>query len=198
MAGASGFFGNVRVPAALLAGAALGQLGAAPDGKDRGKWVKPAFILAVAMTILCEFLVVLISTAASTHLMTGAFNPMATSTMAFLMREMELHFVACRFNFFFGLLCFVGALMIRVWANFAGHLGSGLALLFGATAFHFIAFFNTTIVNYSYGVLGLGWRYIYLLIPCLASTPVGALSLACYFAAAGFVYKSFQDKDKAA
>ena len=54
------------------------------------------------------------------------------------------------------------------------------------------------LVNYSYGVLGLGWRYIYLLIPRLASTPVGALSLACYFAAAGFVYKSFQDKDKAA
>ena len=95
--GANGFFGNVRVPAALLAGAALGQLWSAPDSK-RGPWVKPAFTLAVAMTVLCEFLVILISTAASTHLMTGAFNPMATSTMAFMMREMELHFVACRFN----------------------------------------------------------------------------------------------------
>ena len=198
--GAQGFFGNVRVPAALLAGAALGQLWASPDNKQRATWLQPAFSVAVALTVLCELLVVLISTAASTHLLTGAFDPMATSTMAFLLREMELHWVACRFNFFGGLICFVGALALRVWAAFPGHLGSGLALIFAATGLHFIAFFNKTIVNYSYGILGLGWRYVTLLVPKLASSPVGAISLLIYVAGAGYLYKALSpdDKDKAA
>ena len=95
-------------------------------------------------------------------------------------------------QFFFGLLSFIGALALRVWCAFAGKLGSGLALLFAATGLHFTAFFNTTITNYSYGVLGLAWRYFTLLIPRLASSAIGALSLVAYGAAGGLCFQALQ------
>lgn len=189
-AGASSFFGNVRVPAALLAGAALQQFWASPEGGKRGGWLKPVFAVLVALTIVCEFLVLLVATAASTHLMQGTVNPMATSTMAFLMQNMELEYIACRFNFFGGLLCFMFALALRVWGSLPGSLGSGLALLFGATGLHFIAYFNKTIVSHSHGILGLAWRFFTLLAPALGTSAVGALSIAAYVASAAFVCKA--------
>jgi hypothetical protein len=195
VAGANGFFANVRVPAALLAGAALGQLWAAPVvSEQRPQWLRPLFSMLVAMTVACEMLVVLISTAAVTQLMNvGAFNPLATDTMHFLIREMELHFVSCRLNFFVGLLCFVGSLGVRGWATVEGRLGSGLALFFAATALHFVAYFNTTIVHYSLGVVGLACRWLTLVLPALASSAVGALSLVAYAGAIGYCAAALGD-----
>ena len=107
---ASGFFGNVRVPAALLTGAALGQLFSKPDD-SRGKWVKDLFAVMMAITAMMEMVsrlqtaaliphvltrfslrhcfqsVVFVSTATATRLMGGGFDPIATDAISFLIRE---------------------------------------------------------------------------------------------------------------
>ena len=46
--------------------------------------------------------------------------------------------------------------------------------------------------HYSYGVLGLAWRYFTLLIPRLASSAIGALSLVAYGAAGGLCFQALQ------
>ena len=85
---ASGFFGNVRVPAALLAGASLGQLFGSPD-KSRGKWVPKVYTMLIAFTVMAEIFVVFVSTATGTRLVGGGFDPMAADALEFLIREFE-------------------------------------------------------------------------------------------------------------
>ena len=85
--GASSFFGNIRVPAALLAGASLGQMFAATD-ESRGKWVPSLFSVLTALTAMLEIGVVFTSTATATALLGGGFNPMAVDPISFLVREL--------------------------------------------------------------------------------------------------------------
>jgi hypothetical protein len=80
----------------LLTGAAIGQLWTNVDDKRGGKKVPVIFTCLVAASVACELLVVFISTAISTKMMGSAFDPMATSPLALLMREFELPFIACR------------------------------------------------------------------------------------------------------
>ena len=80
--GASSFFGNIRVPAALLAGASLGQMFAATD-ESRGKWVPSVFSVLTALTAMLEIGVVFTSTATATALLGGGFNPMAVDPISF-------------------------------------------------------------------------------------------------------------------
>ena len=215
-AGAAGFFGNVRIPAALLTGAAIGQLWTHLDDKvslvpnpallvlcdncgpcssshgplirvsvQRGKRVPIIFNILVALSVACEISVVFFSTAISTKMMGSAFDPMATSALALLIREFELPFVACRVHFFVGLLSFVAALALRAWTAFPGALGDGIALLMLSSGFIMNAVFTFTVDNYSFGLLGLIWRYVQLFAAQAALTPNGAaaviaLSAACY------------------
>ena len=85
---ATGFFGNVRTPAALLTGAALGMLWTQVDSK-RGRWVPLLFAVLVVVTIACEMSVVFISTSTAVRLSAGGFDPMATDAIAFLIRELK-------------------------------------------------------------------------------------------------------------
>ena len=87
----------------------------------RGRsWARPLYTLLVATTVLFELTVVLVSTATTTELMTGSVDPYHVSVTEFLMRELELNFLATRFHFFFGLLSFVVALAVRGWIVFPG------------------------------------------------------------------------------
>ncbi len=194
-AGASAFFGNVRIPAALLTGAAIGQLWTNLDDK-RGKRVPAIFNILVALSVTCEMSVVFFSTAISTKMMGSAFDPMASSALALLIREFELPFVACRVHFFVGLLSFVGALALRAWTAFPGALGDGIALLMLSSAFIMNSVFSYTVDNYSFGLLGLMWRYAQLFALQVAFTPSGLAAMATLLAAGSCFVKATTKSDK--
>ena len=50
-------------------------------------------------------------------------------------------------------------------------------------------------MHYSYGVLGLAFRYFTLLIPRLASSTIGALSLVVYGAAGALCLQALKQGD---
>lgn len=195
-AGAAAFFGNVRIPAALLTGAAIGQLWTNVDDKRGGKKVPVIFTCLVAASVACELLVVFISTAISTKMMGSAFDPMATSPLALLMREFELPFIACRVHFFMGLLSFVGALGLRAWATFPGHLGNGLAMLMLSAILLMNQIFNYTVDNFQFGLLGLIARYMQLFAEQVVFTPLGGSATAALCAAGYFFVQAAIEKKK--
>ena len=179
-ASANGFFGNVRIPAALLSGVAMGQLYAKAEAPHCPKWVPGAFSALVALTVMCELWVVATSTIASTKLsLLGGFNPMATDPTSFLIREMEFQYVSVRASFFIGLLSFIASIALRVWAFVPGPLGHGLAFGIVSVQLQLLAFFNSTVVNYPMGLLGLMVRTVQLFFTQVAPTPIGAVSLLC-------------------
>ena len=191
-AGAAGFFGNVRIPAALLTGAALGQLWTTLDDK-RGKAIPVIFTILTAFSIACELSVVFFSTVASTKMMGNAFDPMATSALALLVREFEFAFVSCRVHFCTGLLCFVAALGLRAWTAFPGNLGNSVAMLLVAIGFIMLNAFNNTVELYSFGLLGLIVRYVQLFFLQVISCPFGLAALTASGLSGYFLYKAIQE-----
>jgi len=171
---AGGFFGNVRVPAALLAGATLGQAFAKPD-ESRGKWLPTAFSLLMITSLIMEVMVVFASTATATRLLGGGFDPMATNAIAFLTREFEMPFVFCRFTFFAGLLAFLAGLCLRVWAAVPGPFGSAVAVVIAGNSLMMLEYFNSTVISYRFGIVGLGVRLGQLMF--LNAGPLGLLGM---------------------
>ena len=194
---ASGFFGNVRVPAALLAGASIGQLFGSPD-KSRGKWVPKAYTMLIAFTVMAEIFVVFVSTATGTRLLGGGFDPMAADALAFLIREFEGPFVACRVGFFTGLISFISALGLRTWSAFPGSLGWAIACGFAAVVFQMVAFFNFTVLNYRFGLISLIFRFLTIyLTSALNGTSIMSFASLCASMATGvFMVKCLNEKAK--
>jgi len=195
--GASSFFGNIRVPAALLAGASLGQMFAATD-ESRGKWVPSLFSVLTALTAMLEIGVVFTSTATATALLGGGFNPMAVDPISFLVREFELPFVYSRFCFFTGLLSFVVALGLRAWTIIPGKLGTAVLLYILGTALTMLGYFNLTVKHYSFGLLGLGVRCAQLLVAQAFTCFELALGLVVMAASVWVLAQHLLEKTKAA
>ena len=195
VAGASGFFGNVRVPAALLAGASLGQLFTKCE-ETRGKWVPSAYAILMALTVVSEVYVVFVATATATRLLGGGYDPMAADALKFLIREFEFAYVTTRAGFFTGLLAFLSALMLRAWSAFPGALGSCIACAMLSVTLQMLAFFNATVVNYHFGLLGLVWRAVYLYLSASLYSPIGLASLGSAIAASVLLVKVAKDKLK--
>ena len=195
VAGASGFFGNVRVPAALLAGASLGQLFTKCD-ETRGKWVPSAYAILMALTVVAEVYVVFVATAQATRLLGGGFDPMATDALDFLIREFEFAFVSTRAGFFTGLLAFLSALMLRAWSAFPGALGSCIACAMLSVTLQMLAFFNATVLNYPFGLLGLVGRTMFLYLTMALYSPIGLASLGSAVAASVLLVKVAKEKLK--
>jgi len=183
----------VRIPAALLTGAAIGQLFTTLDDK-RGKMVPILFTLLSALAVSCELSVVFFSTAISTRLLGGGFDPMATDALTMLIREFEFPFLFCRVHFFVGLLSFVGALTLRAWTAFQGPLGNSLALTMAASTFIMLNFFNATILNFKLGLAGLLWRYAQLFAARATSSATGAIAAVMILAAAYYACKAASEE----
>lgn len=100
--GAVGFFGSARVPATLVAGSALATLFALASNvaSERPKKEEAILRRVDAMMALYSFLLavtaVILSTTASTTLLLGKHDPMATDVYHFLKREFNFEFVLTR------------------------------------------------------------------------------------------------------
>jgi len=169
-ANAAGFFNNIRVPAALLSGAALGQAFAMQkiddDKFDTPSWkrLRTLYTTLMVISVASELLTVLMSTSASTHILAGNFDPMAESCIAMLKREFEWNLVAVQFNFITGMVAFVVAQAIRFYKELSTQLHTfyvarAACWLLGYASLEMLTFFNKHLI-FEAGYPQLTWRYL--------------------------------------
>jgi hypothetical protein len=101
--GAINFFGNARIPATLVAGSALATLFGLSNVNVEHPKQKEAVVRRIdALMALFAFLLsvttVIVSTTASTALLLGKFDPMASDVYNFLKREFQFEFVITRYE----------------------------------------------------------------------------------------------------
>jgi hypothetical protein len=150
---ALGFFNNVRIPATLLAGSALGALFVQlPDTNCKySRLLRVLYLAFAASTVALELSCVFMSTTMSVRLLAGHFNPMAASAVDFLRREFEFEYIAVRLSFFTGILSFFGFIGFRLWLTFIEkqpYIAKALVFFLLAIASYFGAFWRHTVVNY--------------------------------------------------
>ena len=159
----------------------------------RGDLAPKLYTFLVALTVLAEVTVVFVSTAAGVRLSAGGFNPMATDPISFLIREFEATYLTIRVNFFSGLIAFLAALGVRAWTTFPGSLGNAIGLFLLSGVLNMLSFFNSTVVNYKFGLLGLGWRLTQLYVARVFTCPIGVASVIALAGGSIFTVKAFQE-----
>ena len=113
----AGLFGNLRIPASLVAGAALGSAFGLPlaqtDGLALGM-VKRVYVLLMLGSMSSMLLTVLLSTLCMNDI---ALKPPRTakSSVEYIKRYYSLEFMLARSNFLWGNIIFVIGSMMRGW-----------------------------------------------------------------------------------
>jgi hypothetical protein len=113
----AGLFGNLRIPASLIAGASLGSAFALPlagtDGLKLGA-VKRIYALFMMGTLSSMLLTVLVSTISMNDI---ALSPAryATSGRDYIEKNYDLEWMAAKTNFIWGSVIFVLGSMLRMW-----------------------------------------------------------------------------------
>lgn len=113
------FFNSMRVPAALVAGAAVKDafvMQAAPEDIKRSRaWtmLRNTYLLLMLWSFSSQVCVVFVSTHAIVKLQMTGLNTLASSLHAMLLRELEYEYVGARCGFMTGLLAFLVAQALR-------------------------------------------------------------------------------------
>lgn len=178
---------NVRIPATLLASAAVGSLFVGFDS-PRGRSPLPRLIhtLLVTVALSLEFSAVFIATSTSVRLLAGHYNPMASDVVSMLRREFEVHYLGVRLHFFTGLISFMASLALRAWASLPRDIGLGPSLILVATCLHLVQQFNAT-VHYYAGFFHMWARFLYLYGMQMVTKKSAAGIASVAFAAAGLI-----------
>lgn len=164
---ASAFFGSIRTPATLIVGSALASLWLPRDDEAGNVGIARAtFSYLMAGTVALELSTVFVSTAANTRLLAGGFPEeiVCGSVVEWMITYFELPYVAARLSFQTGLLLFLAGLIARVNMFYAKdiNLRRAIQLLLLSTAFHSIAFFQSTLIHYDRSYFSLFARYLRL------------------------------------
>ncbi|KAL3932884.1 MAG: hypothetical protein SGBAC_010644 [Bacillariaceae sp.] len=152
----SGLFGNLRIPASLLAGASLGQAFALPfadaDGLILGM-VKRVYVLCMLGSFSSMLLTVLVSTTVMTDITLS--NPrLAKSPGDYINRYYALEYMLTKLNFFLGSGSFAIGSMLRGWIflNLA-LVGRGVLGIMGS----FTLMSASIVLEYSRRQTGKSW-----------------------------------------
>mmetsp|Transcript_12613 Transcript_12613/g.30119 ORF Transcript_12613/g.30119 Transcript_12613/m.30119 type:complete len:426 (+) Transcript_12613:100-1377(+) len=152
----SGLFGNLRIPASLLAGASLGQAFALPfadaDGLTLGM-VKRVYVLCMLGSFSSMLKTVLVSTTVMTDITLS--NPrLAKSPSDYINRYYALEYMLTKINFFLGSGAFAIGSMLRGWVflNFAV-VGRGVLGIMGS----FTLMSASIVLEYSRRQTGKSW-----------------------------------------
>ncbi|CAJ1951180.1 unnamed protein product [Cylindrotheca closterium] len=152
----SGLFGNLRIPASLLAGASLGQAFALPfadmDGVLLGM-MKRVYVLCMLGSFSSMLLTVLVSTTVMTDITLS--NPrMAKSPSDYINRYYALDFMLTKINFFLGSAGFAIGSMLRGWAFLkVSQMGNGVLGIMGS----FTIMTASIVLEYSRRQTGKSW-----------------------------------------
>ena len=115
---AAGLFGNIRIPAALFAGASAGAAFALPLGIHepmKVAMVKRIYALMMMGALSSEIVAVVVSTLTMGALSTQTEPHLATSLRDYLRNQFDLEWVGARIHFLGGVLLFSVATGLRAW-----------------------------------------------------------------------------------
>jgi len=162
---ALGFFNDVRIPSALIAGSSLGAVFSLVALANKSRRELPRVdviilrlyhIFAMASLVL-SLNVVVMSTVASTTLLLDHHDTLALSAYQFLNREMRYEFVITRWSFLMSILCFLVGITNRALLEFnllkppRRRFGICLILCMTSLLAHLVSFINETL--YCWGSL---------------------------------------------
>lgn len=191
------FFNNVRVPAALIAGANLSSLfsfvklvNAEKKASRLQNWMVQLFHFLCFNSLLSSISVIVTSTAASTTLMLGDHNGMAESAYDFLNREMRYEFVTTRWSFMLSNLMFIAGIATRAILEFdlmqpkRRRLALIMVLLMTSLVTHLLSFVNSTLHCWN-SLFDMTWDVIKLVISRALGrgTPLALMSVISFFGA---------------
>lgn len=143
---------NIRTPAALLGGAALGTmfLPVQPGRNPRLHLIYTALSTsAFSLQLVCVLCSTLTYTSAASR-----GTAMATSAVAYLSENMQFEFYVIRASFIYGLFSFLGALMVRGWMTYPAKGDRGSARTISAILM-MSGLFLLNFLHYTHNVLTL-------------------------------------------
>ena len=210
-AAAAGLFGNMRIPAALVAGAVIPLGFVAAPQLEKGKegtiqrLVKIVHALCGIFTLTTELVTIVWSTISVNKLTEVAYLP-TENVMALLQRDFELQWLACNVHFLGGLFALAAMTGMRMFMLYGRRVGS-IAMLSAASSICLM----TGVVNdgislgdgvnggVSFGstnLLSLVRRYVVLLVLHAAKGPRPLLccAFACALAAIALSAKELRDQ----
>jgi carbonic anhydrase/acetyltransferase-like protein (isoleucine patch superfamily) len=162
-------FGNIRIPAALIAGASAGAAFAMPalvvnEGLQFGT-AKRLYSMLMMGSLSSQIVAVVVSTLAVTALSTRSYA-LTSSVQELLSKEVDLEWVAVRWHFLTGILFFLVAIGLRAWITISCPIISKGALGLIVSATLLCMAFIQDMESYADGVLsGFGsLRYVRLLV----------------------------------
>lgn len=167
-------FNNLRVPAAVIAGAAIPLGFAAAPKPDRydtrmKRFLKVVHLLLALVTIGTELMTILWSTVSLNKLAEVAVAP-SNGVMELLARDFELQWLGCNVHFFLGLCSLAAMTGFNVLINFGAALGRIGAFSSGAGVFMMISILNDGIAQgdgtgarFGMNVFSIVRRYLQLL-----------------------------------
>ena len=191
----SALFGNIRIPAALFAGASAGAAFALPlgtaDGLKRG-FVKRTYALLMMSALSCQLLAIIVATLSMGTIAVSAESRKAACLADYIEEYFDLSWVTARWNFLAGIFAFVVGMGIRAWLVVT-------CPIFGNAALGIIASSTVLAVGFvednerkrrsggvSKGLLGLTIRYATSMLKKAAKDPLFALG--CLLSAATWGY----------
>ena len=184
---ASGYFNNVRTPAALLVIPALNSLWldlSSTTKRTTHPVAQTLYTLSVMLSVLLELVCVFVATVAGTRLLSGGFDPMGPDAVTLLVREFELDYLTTHLAFIFGLAAFMSSIGLRAWIQFGDtstRMGKAYTMLTITFVANMAAYFHASISRFHLGLPGLMARFLVLYLQSFGL--VGVVS----FGAVGFV-----------
>lgn len=181
---ASNLFGNVRIPAALFAGASAGAAFAMPIvGADnlRLGLVKRVYALLMMAALSSEILAVVISTLATSNIASrqDSTNMLTTNVSELLKNYYNLEWIATRYHFLNGVLMFIIGIGIRAWVTISCPIiaQGALGIIVSSTLLCLAFIQELQPVDILDGCLRLPIKYIQLLWNRAKQRPIFALAL---------------------
>mmetsp|Transcript_12105 Transcript_12105/g.22507 ORF Transcript_12105/g.22507 Transcript_12105/m.22507 type:complete len:269 (-) Transcript_12105:261-1067(-) len=200
---AAALFGNVRIPAALFAGAAAGSAFALPlmetaEGSLRIGLVKRLYAVLMMGALSSEVVAVVVSTLAVTALGTQSKalkqqqqqeNVATTSLHDFLAQHYDLEWLTTRLHFFSGVILFSVAIGLRAWISIACPIISRAALgIVLSSTMLCLSFWRQLDETVSMEhVMSLPWRYTHALWTRARTSGMFATSLIMSVATAIYI-----------
>ena len=139
---AADLFFIVKIPATLIAAAAIGQLLEAPEKTPEGSLMRTTYSFLVATTVFFQVAVVYITTACHVRLFAGGFDPFAASPVALCLRVVPLGFLAARIFFASGIATFLLSLALRTLLVYPAAVAQPIAAGSVTTIFGLLTYFN--------------------------------------------------------
>ena len=199
---ASNLFGNIRVPAALFAGASAGAAFAMPIGSGTFKveLSKRVYALLMMSSLTFEIIAVVVSTLVVASMSTTTSFPKTSSLEDLLDQHYQFEWVTTRFHFLSGVLLFILGIGIRAWVSISCPIIARAALGTVLTGTLMCVAFvedssttslytegddsrNSSLMN---GVLALPWNYLKLLFDKAKTRPLFAIAMAMGLATSAY------------